>query len=74
MAMRNERARLTKESTMSDKIHATLLDQPLKVINVGLDGFAEELERQGVAVVRLDWQPPAGGDPKLADLLSKLGA
>ncbi len=59
---------------MSDKIHATLLDQPLKVINVGLDGFAEELERQGVPVGRLDWQPPAGGDPKLADLLSKLGA
>ena len=59
---------------MNDKIHATLLDLPLKVINVGLDGFAEELERQGVAVVRLDWQPPAGGDPKLADLLSKLGA
>ncbi len=51
-----------------------LLRAPLKVINVGLDGFAEELERQGVAVVRLDWQPPAGGDPKLADLLSKLGA
>ena len=45
---------------MSDKIYATLLDQPLKVINVGLDGFAEELERQSVAVVRLDWQPPAG--------------
>lgn len=59
---------------MSDEIHATLLNQPLKVINVGLDGFAEELERQSVAVVRLDWQPPAGGDPKLADLLSKLGA
>ena len=59
---------------MNDKIHATLLDLPLKVINVGLDGFAEELDRQGVAVVRLDWQPPAGGDPKLADLLSKLGA
>jgi len=59
---------------MSDEIHATLLDRPLKVINVGLDGFAEELEHQSVAVVRLDWQPPAGGDPKLADLLSKLGA
>ena len=59
---------------MSEKIRETLLGQPLKVINVGLDGFAEELERQGVAVVRLDWRPPAGGDPKLADLLSKLGA
>ncbi len=59
---------------MSDEIRRTLLKQPLKVINLGLEGFAEELERQGVAVVRVDWRPPAGGDPKLADLLSKLGS
>ena len=49
------------------------LRAPLKVVNVGLEGFAQDLERQGVAVVRVDWRPPAGGDPKLADLLSKLG-
>jgi FdrA protein len=58
---------------MSDGIRETLLEKPLKVINVGLEGFAEDLERQGVAVVQVAWQPPAGGDPKLADLLSKLG-
>ncbi len=58
---------------MSDRIRETLLEKPLKVINVGLEGFARELERQGVAVVHVDWQPPAGGDPKLTDLLSKLG-
>ncbi len=58
---------------MSDRIRETLFEQPLKVINVGLEGFAQDLERQGVAVVHVDWQPPAGGDPKLADLLSKLG-
>jgi FdrA protein len=59
---------------MSDGIRETLLERPLKVINLGLEEFAEELERQGVAVVHVDWRPPAGGDPKLADLLSKLGA
>ncbi len=59
---------------MGDEIGKTLLGQPLKVINLGLEGFADELERQGVAVLRVDWRPPAGGDPKLADLLSKLGA
>ncbi len=59
---------------MSDEISQTLLAAPLQVINLGLEGFAEELERQGVAVVRVDWRPPAGGDPKLADLLSKLGS
>ena len=59
---------------MGDEIRDTLLKRPLKVINIGLEGFAQELERQGVAVVRVDWRPPAGGDPRLADLLSKLGS
>jgi len=51
-----------------------LLEEPLKVVNVGLEGFAKELKQQGVEVIQVDWVPPAGGDPKLADLLSKLGA
>ncbi len=67
------RGRENEESRTSDGIRETLLEQPLRVINVGLAGFAQDLERQGVAVVHVDWQPPAGGDPQLADLLSKLG-
>ena len=51
-----------------------LLEKPLKVINIGLEGFAEELKQQGVETVQVDWTPPAGGDPKLANLLSKLGS
>ena len=50
-----------------------LLVTPLTVINIGLDGFARDLEHQDVPVVNVDWSPPAGGDPKLADLLSTLG-
>jgi FdrA protein len=50
-----------------------LLTAPLRVINVGLEGLAESLEALDVPVVQVDWRPPAGGDPKLADLLSKLG-
>ena len=50
-----------------------LLEEPLKVINIGLQGFAVELAQQGVDVIHVDWVPPAGGDPKLADLLSRLG-
>ncbi len=50
-----------------------LLEAPLKVVNIGLEVFAIELAEQGVDVVQVDWSPPAGGDPKLADLLSKLG-
>lgn len=50
-----------------------LLKQVPKVINVGLESFAQDLEKQKVAVVQLDWRPSAGGDPELADLLSRLG-
>lgn len=58
---------------MSEPEIEKFLRAPLKVVSVGLEGFAQDLERQGVAVVRVDWRPPAGGDPTLADLLSKLG-
>jgi FdrA protein len=56
-----------------DKI-AALLNSDLIVINVGLDGFAADLRDLGIDVVQVDWVPPAGGDPKLAALLSKLGS
>ena len=49
-----------------------LLEKQLVVINLGLEGFAVELADQGVAVTHVDWTPPANGDPKLAELLSKL--
>ena len=50
------------------------LEAPLCVVNIGLESFARDLEAQGVEVVHVDWSPPAGGDPKLADLLARLGA
>ncbi len=50
-----------------------LLRSPLRVVNVGLEAFARDLEAQGVDVVQVDWTPPAGGDPRLAELLAKLG-
>jgi len=59
---------------MSKSAIRKLLEEPLKVVNIGLDGFARELNQQGVEVIQVDWAPPAGGDPKLADLLSKLGS
>jgi len=59
--------------TPTDPI-SDLLEQTPVVVNVGLEGFAQELTAQGVDVVQLDWRPPAGGDPELADLLSRLGS
>ncbi len=51
-----------------------LLTRPVKVVNIGLERFAKELESQSVAVVQVDWVPPAGGNAKLAALLAKLGS
>lgn len=45
---------------------------PLRVINIGLELFAEELRVQGVEVVHVDWRPPAGGDVRLVALLARL--
>ncbi len=61
------------EPTMENNKVTNLLTDPLDVINIGLEGFATELKQQGVAVTHVDWSPPAAGDPKIADLLSKLG-
>lgn len=57
-----------------DAPEGSLLSRPVKVVTVGLDRFAAELEAQSVPVVHVAWQPPAGGDARLAALLAKLGA
>ena len=44
------------------------------VPNIGLAGFADDLQRRGVPVVQLDWAPPAKGDPRLAALVARLNA
>lgn len=58
---------------MKKEIDDGLLRDPLRVINIGLEGFAADLDAQGIAVTQVDWTPPAGGDVRLADILSKLG-
>jgi hypothetical protein len=49
-----------------------LLAAPPRVINVGLELFAENLASQGAQVVHVRWSPPAGGNAQLAGLLAKL--
>ncbi len=49
-----------------------LFRQEIRVINLGLEAFAHELERLGVPVVHVRWAPPAGGDAKKAALLATL--
>lgn len=49
-----------------------ILGQPLRVINLGLELFATELEAEGASVVHVDWRPPGSGDPTVAALLARL--
>ena len=56
-----------------DRVEATaLLTAPPRVINIGLELFAEDLAREGAQVVHVRWSPPAGGNSQLAGLLAKL--
>jgi len=50
-----------------------LFSKELKVINMGLDSFAENLRKEEVKVLPMDWKPPAGGNKRLIALLEKLG-
>ena len=47
-----------------------LLQSDLRVVNVGLRSFADDLIACEVAVVDVDWSPPAVSDPRIASLLA----
>ena len=49
-----------------------IFTEPLRVINVGIEGFAEDLKAAGVEVIHLDWRPPTGGNARLTSLLESL--
>ena len=46
---------------MSESKTNDLLETPIHVINIGLEGFAAELALQGIDVIQVDWVPPANG-------------
>ena len=48
-----------------------VLGDVLRVVNVGLEVFAVELEAAGAVVIHVDWRPPAGG-AAVAALLARL--
>lgn len=39
----------------------TLFNQPLNVINVGIEMFSDDMKKQNVPVTQLDWTPPGQG-------------
>ena len=44
----------------------------LVVVNIGIKPFYEDLKKQNVKVVHVDWEPPAGGDEEVISLLDKI--
>ncbi|NLM43286.1 MAG: fdrA domain protein [Clostridiales bacterium] len=49
-----------------------IFGKELKVLNIGLEQFYEDLKSQDIKAVQMDWRPPAGGDSEAADLLAAL--
>jgi FdrA protein len=49
-----------------------VFDQGFAAINVGLESFYDDLIDQGVEAVQVDWRPRAGGNERLAALLSRM--
>jgi len=46
--------------------------EEIVVVNIGIKPFYEDLKRQDVKVVQVDWKPPAGGDEELTALLDEI--
>lgn len=49
-----------------------LFKQDLKVINIGLTIFKDDLRSLNVPVIHVDFRPPAGGNAKLLSILKKM--
>jgi len=56
---------------MLEKI-LNLFNSELKVINVGLELFSDELKVQGVKVAHVAWQPFPKLEKEYEDILSKI--
>lgn len=50
-----------------------LFTNDLVAINMGLESFADNLKKEGVRAIQVNWKPPAGGNARMAALLAKLG-
>ena len=64
--------KLKVETKDPDNSPKPLLEGPPRVINIGLSSFADDLKKQDVEMVNLNWSPPARGNVELANLLAKL--
>jgi FdrA protein len=61
-----------KEKEISQEKIKQLLNAPMVAVNVGVKSFSDNLEKQNVEVVHVNWRPPAGGDHEMMDILEDL--
>ena len=59
---------------MADRSIVDLFGKNLSLINLGLPSFGKDLADQGVSVVDASWQPPAAGDTKTIEALTRFMA
>jgi hypothetical protein len=50
----------------------TILEEEVKVINIGIREFVQALDQQHVPVVHVDWEPPREGDEEIENLLNSI--
>ena len=49
-----------------------LFEKELRIVSIGVDTFYMDMKGQGVNTIHVDWKPVAGGNEKLAGMLSML--
>ena len=69
--IRPKEAKDIQPGVPSDKLMELLSEKP-RIINVGLQSFADVCEEFGCEVVQYDWMPPAGGNIELIKVLNFL--
>jgi len=59
---------------MTANPRALLADEPLVVVNLGVEEFVESVRDAGGEATTLDWRPAGDGDPRLAWTLAQLAS
>ncbi|MGW8180286.1 MAG: hypothetical protein ACWGQW_16230 [bacterium] len=49
-----------------------VIGREMRVINIGIERFSDDLKEADVPVIQMDWRPPAGGDKRLIEMLDSL--
>ena len=50
----------------------SILQEEVKVVNIGIREFVQALDEQEVPVVHVDWRPPTEEDEEIENLLEEL--